>query len=467
MSTTTPTQIVILGGSGDLSKRKLLPALLDLYVSGNMPNDFNIIGLARTPRTSDEYRLIVSESIRTGAHNHSIENIELFCSHISYVTGNFDDSQSYKNLNAALSEYELSHKQNTNKLFYLAVPPAYYASIFEHLSTCCVLQQQDTETYWSRILVEKPFGSNLESAKKLEQTLSSLFQEQQIFRIDHYLAKEAVQNILSFRFANVLFSNIWNKDSIHEVRIKMHEKIGIESRGQFYDNIGALRDVGQNHLLQLLALVAMDEPDTFTHEEIRLKRADILKNLRPVTDISKDVLKAQYDDYTNEEGVAAGSTTETFFRIKTYIDTPKWQNVPFYIEAGKSLQNKSVVIEVVFNDVASGLFDTTNCKTIGNIITLTIEPEQSIELTFNAKQSGYGYQLEQRHFRLPHQHEDGIKNSYEKVLLDCIAGDQTLFTSTEEVFAAWNFITPILENWNTLPLHNYKVGSNGPEEVVQ
>jgi len=463
MPNSQPTQIIILGGSGDLAKRKLIPALIDLYTHRKLPSVFSVVGLARTPRTSEEYQTFVGESLHTHEHGHSQEDIETFCSHFTYVSGSFDDVQSYEDLKKAVLAFDEKQGVCTNKLFYLAVPPEYYEVIFTNLHNSG-LSDICSEGNWSRILVEKPFGSNLETAQELDKTLSSLFTEEQIFRIDHYLAKEAVQNILSFRFANTLLRSPWNNEHIKEVSIKMHEEIDIQDRGNFYDGIGALRDVGQNHLLQLLALIAMEEPASFTATDIRTERAKVLEKLVPITSetVHEQVTRGQYEGYTTTNGVPEDSKTETFFKFTTYIDNETWGGVPFHIEAGKSMPERSVVIDITFKDVASGPFETQTCNTVENKVTLVLSPEQTMHITLNAKQPGHGYQLESQALSFACKKAGEEIDAYEKVLLDCIMGDHTLFTQTDEVLASWKFITSILENWETVPLQTYQKGTAGP-----
>ncbi|MFT5849506.1 MAG: glucose-6-phosphate 1-dehydrogenase [Patiriisocius sp.] len=459
-----PTQIVILGGSGDLAKRKLIPALLDLYVHKKLPEVFSIIGLARTQRTDQEYQQFVAYSITEHEHGHTMEDIQSFCAHVSYVSGSFDDTESYATLKQSLDTFAQQHNGCTNRLFYLAVPPQYYETIFENIHQSKLTEDCSNGEGWARILVEKPFGHDLMTAQSLDAKLSSLFSEDQIFRIDHYLAKEAVQNILSFRFANTLMRSPWNNEHIKEVRITMHEEVDLEERGSFYDGIGALRDVGQNHLLQLLALIAMDEPSTFTAESIRENRAAILQKLVPFTDqtIQTQLKRAQYEGYTLTKGVAENSTTETFFALTAFVDTDAWRGVPFHIEAGKGMAKKGVSIEITFKDVATGLFETSSCHTTENKVLLTISPEQAMGITLNAKMPGHGYQMESRTLSFDCSNSTEEISAYEKVLLDCISGDQTLFTQTKEVLASWTFISSILEQWEAVPLQTYPKGSEHP-----
>jgi glucose-6-phosphate 1-dehydrogenase len=467
MNTSQPTQIIILGGSGDLAKRKLIPALIDLYKQNKLPEIFTIVGLARTPRTSKEYQEFVAESLMKHEHSHTPEEIKSFCEHFSYVSGSFDDTDSYAKLLKETEAFSREQESCTNKLFYLAVPPQYYETIFTNLNRSGLADICDEENGWSRILVEKPFGSDLETAQNLDKTLSSLFTEEQIFRIDHYLAKEAVQNILSFRFANTLLRSPWNKEHVKDITITMHESIDIQNRGSFYDGIGALRDVGQNHLLQLLALIAMDEPATFTADDIRKERAKVFQSLIPMTPdtITSQVIRGQYEGYIDTDGVEEDSQTETFFRFTAFIDNDTWDGVPFHVEAGKSMPERLVSIEIAFNDVASGPFETQSCHTAENKVTLTLSPEQAMHITLNAKKPGHGYQLESRTLSFTCNKEGSEIGAYEKVLLDCISGDHTLFTQTDEVLASWTFISSILENWENVPLQTYKQGTAGPSST--
>lgn len=469
MSNLPVTQIVILGGGGDLSQRKLLPALFDLYMRDMLPSVFHIIGLARSPRSNEEYRTFVKGALakhvtpKEGRH-HSLKD---FCDQISYVAGSFDDISTYSSLKEELERFDTEQGRPANRLFYLAVPPKHYSQIFRDLKVSGVADE--VEGSWTHILVEKPFGHNLETAQALDAELASLYREDQIFRIDHYLAKEAVQNILSFRFANTLLEAPWSKDSIESVTITMTETIDVGDRTNFYEGVGALRDVGQNHLLQLLALTAMREPTSFTAEAIQSARAEVLHALVPITpdQLEHSVLRAQYDNYKTHKNIPDTSETETYFELKAEIDLPEWEGVPFYIRSGKALDRSEVSITVRFKDTLRCMFDTKDCRDSGNTIKLTISPRQTIDITLNAKAPGLGYQLKKRTLSFTCEEEDNeIKNSYEKVLYDSIIGDRTLFTKTEEVIAAWKYITPIIDMWYDLPLYTYQKGTNGPDETI-
>ncbi|MFT7645244.1 MAG: glucose-6-phosphate 1-dehydrogenase [Candidatus Paceibacteria bacterium] len=468
MKDISPTQIIILGGSGDLSQRKLLPALLDLFSRGMLPDTFSIVGLASSPRTDEEYREFVKKSIQThhSEHDHTSETITEFCNTISYVKGSFDDLETYTKLGKEITKFNNNIGKPSNRLFYLAVPPKYYGQIFRDLKESGLTDE--TDHTWTHILVEKPFGNNLETAQSLDAQLAELYREDQIFRIDHYLAKEAVQNILSFRFANRILQAPWNRDSIKSVTITMTETIDVGDRANFYEGIGALRDVGQNHLLQLVALTAMREPAEFTAEAIRSARTEALQALVPIdtSKLSTSVLRGQYEEYKNND-TTLNSEIETYFELKTELSLPEWEGVPFYIRSGKALDNAEVSISVQFKDVASGMFETKTCLGVGNIITLHISPEQTISIKLNAKGPGLGYKLETRTLNFTCDKDDlEIKNSYEKVLYDSITGDCTLFTRTEEVLAAWKYISPIIEAWEDQPLYLYKKGSKGPYQTI-
>ena len=464
MLTNEPTQIIILGGTGDLARRKLIPALLDLYTHKKLPEQFSIVGMARTPRSDYEYRTFTQAALSEFSLEHSAEAISGFCEHLSYVTGSFDDPQAYQQLFTHIEAFADQVGTRTNRLFYLAVPPEYYSTIFKNLSSAGLMENCSTDEGWARVLVEKPFGSDLATAQALDAQLSDLFQEEQIFRIDHYLAKEAVQNILSFRFANTLMRSAWHNKDIKEVHIHMHETIDVANRGNFYDGIGALRDVGQNHLLQLLALVAMNEPTAFTADAIRAARAEILEKLIPINadTVTRQVARGQYEGYTDTRGVDPQSSTESYFAFTAYLDDPRWHNIPFHIEAGKGMAKSRVEISVLFNDVTTGPFEDDSCSTIGNVVRLKISPHHKIEVTLNAKQPGYQYRIAEQTLTVPDTDVDQDIPAYQKVLLDCIAGDQTLFTETNEVLASWRFVNSILENWHDLPLQSYAKGSTGP-----
>ena len=463
------TQIVVLGGSGDLARRKLLPALFHLYINEQLPEQFQIIAFARSDRSDAEYKDLVVQSIAKQSHEHDESVIASFLDHVMYVSGAFDEAAGYTTLAEALTAYEESIGTETHRLFYLAVPPRYYDSILENMHQAGIAEAESDRESWSRVLIEKPFGNDYHSAEELDKKLGSYFKEDQIFRIDHYLAKEAVQNLLSFRFANPLFSPAWNKEYIKEVKIEMRERVDVGERGNFYKDVGALRDVGQNHLLQVLALITMDQPKTFNAETIQSERTKALEALRPYNPATCDgeVIRAQYAGFADIEGVDDASDTETYFELKLFVDNDRWQDVPFYIMAGKALDEASVTVKIEFHELMSGLFETESCETSPNSIELKLSPDQHMSITLNAKRPGLTYQVEPRTLTVDCEFGDAeIKNSYEKVLRDCICGDQTLFTSTAEVLASWKYIVSVLEEWHNVPLQSYEKGSRGPAQSL-
>lgn len=455
----TPTIFIILGITGDLAGRKLLPALLNLYVKKQLPNKFAIVGFSRRPFTREEFRSFIRSHMHVKAGQYKEEEVKHFIDHMYYEQGNFDESSSYAQLAQRLQNIDDSFGQCSNKLFHLSTPPSLYESIFIHLHNSGLTQPCGDNEGWTRILVEKPFGNDIETAKKLDKKLGELFDEDQIFRIDHYLAKEALQNILTFRFANSLFEALWNQKHIDKVHIKLVEKIGVGSRGAFYDPIGALKDVGQNHLLQMLALVAMEPPIMMTSESIRKERAKVISKLEPITprNITSRVVRGQYEGYRYEPGVKEHTQTETYFRIESYIDTPRWKNVPFYLESGKEMSETKTEINIYFkSDKKDKTYEDRQ-----NVLTFRIQPDELIKIGFWVKTPGFTMDVEPKVLKFkysdfpPHA---VLPDAYEKVLYDAIIGDQTLFTSTNEVLYAWKYITSIISSWNSVPLSIYKKG---------
>lgn len=457
-----PTIVAIFGATGDLAQRKLIPALFHLFVAGYLPEAFQIVGISRRDIGDSGYRDLARAALASVAQGKEVE-LEKFLTHLTYLAADFTAALSYQTLSDRLIEVEAGMGQCANKLFYLAVPPMSYGTIFRELADSGLTIPCSDETGWTRVLVEKPFGNDNETAQKLDALLGLLFKEDQIFRIDHYLAKEALQDILLFRFANALFEPVWNSEYIDHVEIKLHETTTVSGRGKFYDGVGALRDVGQNHVLQMVALVAMENPGVLTAERIREARASLLSHVVPLS--TKDVVRGQYEGYRAEDGVAPDSMTETYFRIKLSLPSERWRGVPFYLESGKALAESKTEIVVHFKPPKDCLCDMPG-HDHGNVITFRIQPNEGITVLFWAKRGGFAPGLEQK--RLSFSYRDGselatrIPDAYERVLYDAVMGDQILFTSTDEVAAAWKIITPILELWKNEPLLRYEKGSTGP-----
>lgn len=455
--------MVIFGGTGDLAKTKLFPALLDLYVSGQLPERFCIIGLSRKELSDTAYQTFVRESIVKTNRAHSEAVLQDFCSHIRYVAGSFDDLTSYERVKESLTAYDDSIGQCTNKLFYLAVPPQYYETIFAHLASSEAMALCDNTESWARLLVEKPFGRDLATAQVLEKKLCSLFADEQIYRIDHYLAKDAIENIIAVRFANSVLADSWSGEAIESVHIKLFETKDVSNRGAFYDAIGTLRDVGQNHLLQIFALLTMPAADMHDAHALRSARAKALHTLQDHTMVA--ATRAQYTGYHGAEGVTPGSSTETYFSLSFTLNEDTWSGTTFTLEAGKALDRHLNEVTITFRPK-----NLCHCEAEitphehRNTLTIQFSPQQRIALTMWTKQPGFSFRLRAQHLTLLEDAAEDCASpeAYERVLYDCIAGDQTRFVSGEEVALAWQFITPILQQFNELPLHSYVPGTAGP-----
>lgn len=460
-----PTSIVIFGGTGDLAKTKLFPALLDLYVGGQLPDTFGIIGLSRKELSDEEYRQFVRDSIAHKGYSHDESIINDFCSHITYVAGSFVEPEAYERIKEALQRYDDSIGQCTNKLFYLAVPPQYYEIIFEHLAASQAMALCDNEDSWARLLVEKPFGRDLTTAQALEKKLCSLFAEEQIYRIDHYLAKGAIENIIALRFVNSVLADSWNGQAIESIHIKLLETKDVSNHGSFYDAIGTLRDVGQNHMLQIFALLTMPPADIHDPQAIRAARANALKSLEGHT--LADSTRAQYDGYASTDGVADGSDTETYFKLTFSLEDKVWHDTIFTLEAGKALDNHTNEVVITFRPHNICHCDAEDAPhEHRNTLTIQFAPKQHICLSMWTKGPGFSFTLREQELTLVKDDGEDCASpeAYERVLFDCITGDQTRFVSGDEVELAWRFITPILERFKDLPLETYASGSMGPEE---
>lgn len=454
-----PTVIVIFGVTGDLASTRLIPALVDLYRRDLLPERFGVVGFARRPFSREDFRDHMA-TILKNKKKAITKKIEKFFDRVTYVSGDFHDDDSYQRVSQTLSSIDEKFGMCSNKLFYLAVPPGMYEGIFKRLASSGLTIPCGGDEGWTRVLVEKPFGRDIKTAAHLDKMLGELFKEEQIFRIDHYLAKETMQNILAFRFSNALFEPIWNKDYIERVEIRFLETRGIEKRGELFDSVGNLRDVGQNHVLQMLAVVAMERPHKEGISSIRTERAKALEELASLSasEIQKKVIRAQYVGFTEEKNISPNSQTETYFKVEARIENERWRGVPFLLEAGKGMGQ--TVHEIVIT------FRAPHSPAHRNILTFRIQPDEGISILFWAKKPGFDFELDRKvlSFRYKDSRDTKkIPDAYERVLVDAIRGDQTLFASTEEVMAAWKFITPILEHWHSLQLFRYDKGTEGPE----
>ncbi|MBI3385009.1 glucose-6-phosphate dehydrogenase [Candidatus Gottesmanbacteria bacterium] len=466
----TPTVLVVFGVTGDLMSRKILPALYRLYEKEKLPKQFSVIGYSRRNLTNNDFHKVVQNSLNKYLMDLSPTTFNSFKKLFSYHQGRFESLEDYKKLAERLGKIDNLWQRPSNKLFYLAVPPNYYEGILKRLSKSGLTSSSGLQDGWTKILVEKPFGKNLEQARKLDDLLSSLFKDEQIYPIDHYLAKEMLQNILTFRFTNNLFEDSWDNKSIDKIYIRVWEKIGVEERGVFYDGIGALRDVGQNHLLQMLALVTMNQPESLEAIPIRKKRAEILRTLIPPStlEIVNNSYRAQYEGYKNIKGVSHNSSTETYFSIRAFLSASRWRGVPITMESGKRMGDQIKEIVVTFKH-KSPCFCPIDGPHLKNKIIFRVEPNEEINIRFWSRKPGFRNEIEER--SLDFLYRDSSRRvqyveEYERILLDCFIGDQTLFTSTAEVKAMWKFVDPIFSAWqkNLVPLKVYQPDTNQAHE---
>ena len=465
--------LVIFGASGDLTRRKLVPAVYGLWRDGLLPGTFSLVGHARTQQSRETF----VNSLRDVLHGDAFDETcwREFADHVHYHQGGYDVG-GLRTLKATL---EATPGVCGNVLYDLATPPAAFTSVAEGLREAGLATGGRADTGWRRIIVEKPFGQDLESARRLNRELRATFREDQIFRIDHYLGKETVQNILVLRFANSIFEPLWNRNHVDHVQITVSESIGIEGRGGYYDRAGALRDILQNHMMHLLCLVAMEAPTALRADAIRDEKVKLLQSLRPmpVACFSENVVRAQYAagtagcGYLDEPGVAPGSTTETYVALKTFIDNERWNGVPFYLRTGKRLAARVSDVAVHFKTVPPGPFDTDDARLLEpNVLAMRIQPREGIALRFQVKVPGPA--METRPYQMDFGYAETFgkapADAYERLLLDAALGDATLFIRDDEVEAAWRFVEPLLAgcaeaNSHTLP--TYPAGSWGPAEA--
>jgi glucose-6-phosphate 1-dehydrogenase len=463
-----PITIVIFGATGDLAKTKILSALFHLNLKGLLGTNYQIVAYSRKDLSDNDYRQFARKALVEKNKILPEDMIEAFLKRIIYVRGDLESIEDYKNLKQNLLKFDNDLDVCTNKIYYLAIPPVMYEKVFEGLDkgglvmTC----KNTTEESWTRILVEKPFGNDLEQARFLDKKLGSLFDEKQIFRIDHYLAKEVIQNIITFRFANAIFEPLWNNQYIDRVEIKLFEKNTPENRINFYDKVGALRDVGQNHVLQMLALIAMEDPGGITSNKIREAREKVFGQIVPFSrKVENYAYRAQYNGYREINESSKNSETETYFRVKLNVKNRRWDRVPFIIESGKGLKEDMVEINIIFKDKQSSVCQIDKVCRYNNEIKINIQPKEQISVCFWKKKAGLNFELEQKNLNF--SFSDGnslITDAYEKVLYDCIHGDSTLFTSTEEVLREWGIIEKVCADWKNIPLEKYDIGMN-PEEL--
>ncbi len=453
---------VIFGATGNLAKKRIFPALFTLFKQNLLPKKFRVIAAARTPHSNEEFRKTLSEIVGP-KDNIAWQN---FAKLIEYLSLDVAKDKNLTRLKELLKNSD--QKSCSQTIFYMAIAPDIFKDAVENLSKNN-LHQACSHNKKPRLIIEKPFGWDLKSAQSLDSSLAKYFAENQIYRIDHYLGKETVQNIFAFRFANEIFEPVWSNEYIDSVQIIAAERIGVETRGEFYDKTGALRDILQNHLIQLMALIASDAPDAFNAQSINAKKLEIIKNIRRLKtqEIATHVVRGQYEGYRQEEKIAPDSQTETYALTKLFIDTPRWQNVPFYLRTGKKLQGKVTSIIIQFKEKGHKLF--TGHETLPNHITIQIQPNEGIGIQLIAKKPGLETFLEpvDMEFCYKTSFSSYQPEAYERLLMDVMLGDQSLFMSQEAIEQSWKVVDPIEEAWakNLVPLVTYKPGSWGPKEA--
>ena len=476
--------LVIFGASGDLTVRKLIPALFDLFGQDDMPENFAVLGVARSPISDNDFRDKMKEGIKEHANlkEKNADRIEAFLSNLHYLSIDTSKKEDYTILKDRLLDLDKDINGHGNYLYYLATPPNMYEIIAQNLYSFD-LHKENNSNEWKRIIVEKPFGYNLDSAKDLNKKLLDIFKEDQIYRIDHYLGKETVQNLLVFRFSNGFFEPIWNRNYIQQIEITAAESIGIEGRGGYYENAGALRDMVQNHLMQLVGLTALEPPSMFDANSLRSEMVKVFQALRPFTkeNIPKQVILGQYvasetkdgkqNAYRDEKSVDVASKTETFVAMMFFIDNWRWADVPFFIRTGKRLPERVTEIVIHLKSTPLSLFQNQCQGASCNKLIIRIQPDESISMQIGLKTPGQGYRVKQveMDFKYSDLNNVYIPSAYERLLLDCMLGDSTLFIRGDAVEATWKFIDPILElakNDSNFKLFGYPSNSWGPKEAV-
>ncbi len=476
-----PGTVVIFGASGDLTARKLIPALYHLAVENALPTPYRIIGFARRDKTDDSFRAELREALdkfsRTKPVNEEVWS--KFAANLSYCQADISDAAGYQKLKVLIDQSG-DVRLKTNLLFYLATNPSQFGEISQHLSQVGLLQKCENGGCMQRLVVEKPFGHDLPSARELNAELIRHAHETQIFRIDHYLGKETVQNILTFRFSNSIFEHLWNRDTVDHVQITVAEKLGVGSRGGYYEESGAMRDMVQNHVLQVLSLIGMEPPVSLEAESVRDEKVKLLKSIRPMSpaEIAKNIVRGQYfagdvdgdarPAYRSEPKVNPKSNVETFVAMKLWIDNWRWSGVPFYIRTGKNLPVSASEVRIQFKPAPNILFAAkSGVKLDPNSLTLRLQPNEGITIRFNGKVPGAATKLQPVRMRFSYDSEFGAytPEAYERLLLEAIAADATLFIRRDEVEAAWGIVDAIRNSWTAKPLTNrefYLAGTWGP-----
>ncbi len=481
-----PCAFVLFGATGDLTRRKIIPALFSLSMQHLLPDPFVIVAFARRDKTDESFRTELRDAVKEFAPKLPADGTEwdTFAKSIYYLKSDLNDAAGYDRLGAKLKELDDQYNLAGNRLFYLATPPENFGEIIEFLGKSG-LNKPLAEHAWVRVIIEKPFGTDLTTARNLNTELATVLREDQIFRIDHYLGKETVQNILVLRFANMIFEPLWNQKYIDHVTITVAETLGMEGRGKYFEQAGITRDMVQNHALQVLTLIAMEPPIDLSADSVRDEKVKVLKSMRQFSpqEVAQRTVRGQYGPgdvqekdktehapgYRAEEGVAPDSTTETFSAIRFAVDNWRWAGVPFYVQAGKRMPERLTQVEIQFKAVPEVLFARLDCVDVQpNRLTLRIQPDEGAALEIGSKSPGPELRVEpvRMDFKYGASFPTPIRDAYERLILDAIRGDASLFARNDEVEAAWTLITPILDAWRDLlcPLFpNYPAGTWGPE----
>ena len=477
-----PCTIVIFGASGDLTVRKLIPALYHLFIAGQMPEQFRVVGFARREKTDESWRKEMKAGVEKFSRSKQVDNAQWdsFAANLSYHQGDLTNAGAYVGLGKKLAAFS-DERLAKNLVFYLAISPSLFGEAVDQLyETKLLHRKEDEDQFWQRLVVEKPFGHDLQSARLLNNHLIRHARERQIFRIDHYLGKETVQNIMMFRFSNAIFEQLWNREAIEHVQITVSENIGVGSRGGYFEEAGTMRDMMQNHLLQILSLVAMEPPPSLAAEDIRNEKVKLLKSIRPMTpeDVAKQVVRGQYFagsvngenrvGYRQEEKVAPESNIETYIAAKLHMDNWRWSGVPFYLRTGKNLPLRASEVRVQFRPTPNVLFAARgDLDLLPNALTLRLQPDEGIFLRFNGKVPGNSMATRPVRMHFGYDAEFGAytPEAYERLLLEAMAGDATLFIRRDEVETAWQIVDGIRAGWGDTPLSNkefYAAGTWGP-----
>jgi len=479
-----PSTVVIVGATGDLTARKLVPALFNLYLNGVLPDSFRIVGCGRTRLNDQQFREKMEKAMMATDLMDS-SKWQAFSDLLHYRSVDFGELDSFINLAKFIKDLDQKHHTQGNKIFYLALPPSLYKPVAQMLGKAGLSKERENGNGWSRLVIEKPFGRDLKTAVELDQSIRKYFNEQQIFRIDHYLAKETVQNILMFRFANAIFEPIWNRRYIDHVSILASETLGVEHRAGYYEQSGVIRDMFQNHMMQLIALTAMEAPSQFETGRVRDEKIKVFRSLKPfpVDKLNEYIVLGQYRQgkingkpvpgYREEPRISSDSLTPTFAKMKVFIDNWRWQGVPFYLTSGKRLAKKKTEISIQFKEIPHSMFrQTLGANVDANQLTLGIYPDEKVTLTFQTKNPGARVCLRSVTMDFSyHQNYSGpILDAYEKVLIDCMLGDQMLFWRQDSLEHCWSFLTPILNECENCAnksemLHFYESGSWGPRTI--